>query len=389
MNMPTFAYVANDNKVSVVDTSTNTVVNTIPVLSADNITKVIAITPDGNFAYVTNVGDDNVSVIDTNTNAVVQSVPVGACPFGIAITPDGDFVYVTNACDNNVSVIATDTNTVVDTILVGDFPLGIAIANIDFPCPTPLDKMCIETTKIFDSCMFELEKTLEVQNLNKAQDIQCDIIETKCSILDMAKIDEQQDLVDLKLQIKIFIRFTSKCFNDNALKRVVCFDKNITLVSPEGADVCCDVNKVTCACVCNQSSQVGMISCNNKLCCTVKVTAVVKSKKLVQIEIPFLRYCEPKQCCPNERITIAPGKSYPLPIEPSEINRIMFVAKTDPGITSRVIVLLYGLPSNFATVTEKLKPFKLNLPGSPYPVENILLKNLGNSNIYICNLTTE
>ncbi|HSQ88117.1 hypothetical protein, partial [Romboutsia sp.] len=206
----------------------------------------------------------------------------------------------TNAYTNNVSVIDTNTNTVVDTISVGDFPLGIAIANIDFPCPTPLDRMCIETTRIFDSCMFEdeLKETFEVPNSNKAKDIQCDIIETKCSILDITKIDEQQDLVDVKLQIKVFIRFASKCFNDHAFKKVVCFDKNITLVTPEGADVCCDVNNVTCACI--QSSHVGMVSCNNKLRCTVKVTAVIKSKKLVQIEVPFIRICEPKQCYPNE-----------------------------------------------------------------------------------------
>ncbi|WP_248484457.1 beta-propeller fold lactonase family protein [Tepidibacter aestuarii] len=387
-----FAYVANQgqsavtNTVSVINTSTNIVVDTITVGTAPSY---IAITPDGNFAYVTNIFDDNVSVIDTDTNTVVQSVPVGACPLGIAITPDGNFAYVTNTCDDNVSVIDTNTNIVVDTIPVGALPLGIAIANIDFPCPTPLDRMCIETTRIFDSCMFEeeLRKTFEVPNSNKTQDIQCNIIKTKCSILDITQIDQQQDLVDVKLQIKVLISFTSKCFNDNTFKRVACFDKNITLVKPEGADVYCDINNVTCSC--SQSSHVGMVSCNNKLCCTVKVTAVVKSKKLVQFEVPVLKNCEPKQCCPNKGIIISPGKSYPLPNEPSEINSIMFVAKTDPGITSRVMVFLYGLPSTFATVTEELKQFKLNLPGGPYPVENVSLKNLGNSTIYIYNLTTK
>ena len=45
----------------------------------------------------------------------------------MAITPDGDFAYVTNADSDNVSVIETATNTVTATIAVGDNPIGVAI----------------------------------------------------------------------------------------------------------------------------------------------------------------------------------------------------------------------------------------------------------------------
>lgn len=170
--MPAFAYVVNsaDNSVSVIDTSTNRVVTTIPIGITPSLPRYVAITPDGRFAYVTNENNfvtvidtgsnrvvryiplpagffsdeiditpdgsfayvvnselDNVSVIDTSSNIVAATIPVGDSPFGIAITPDGNFAYVTNSGSDNVSVISTSTNTVVATIPVGDSPLGIEI----------------------------------------------------------------------------------------------------------------------------------------------------------------------------------------------------------------------------------------------------------------------
>ncbi|HEX3494293.1 MAG TPA: hypothetical protein VHT48_02795, partial [Methylocella sp.] len=86
-----FAYVANgnDNTVSVIDTATNTMVATVPVGSQP---VGVAVTPDGNRAYVTNQGDQfnpsTVSVIETATNTVVATVPVAVRPSSVAITPD-------------------------------------------------------------------------------------------------------------------------------------------------------------------------------------------------------------------------------------------------------------------------------------------------------------
>jgi YVTN family beta-propeller protein/probable HAF family extracellular repeat protein len=76
----------------------------------------IAITPDGAYAYVSNVGSNNVSVIDTSSNTVISTVPVGNQPNSIAITPDGALAYVANLADSTLSVIQTSTNSVVATI---------------------------------------------------------------------------------------------------------------------------------------------------------------------------------------------------------------------------------------------------------------------------------
>jgi YVTN family beta-propeller protein len=84
------------------------------------------------FAYVANA--QSVSVIDTATNKKVGTpipIPVGLAPLAVAVAPDGTRVYVTHtagAAGNTVSVIDTATDIVVATVGVGSFPLGVAVA---------------------------------------------------------------------------------------------------------------------------------------------------------------------------------------------------------------------------------------------------------------------
>lgn len=132
--------------VSVIQTSNNTVVDTIPGFSGPF---GIVITPDGRYAYVANFGSNNfepvgttVSVIDLSINTIVDTIPLGIQPSGIAITPDGKYVYVSNyytlylgpnftdltAFQGTVNIIDTSNNQVIlPTINVGSSPAGIAI----------------------------------------------------------------------------------------------------------------------------------------------------------------------------------------------------------------------------------------------------------------------
>lgn len=149
-----FVYVLNyvdgnpgTGTISVIQTSNNTVVDTIPGFSGPF---GIAITPNGRYAYVTNFGSNNfsptgntVSVVDLQSNTVVATITVGTQPAGVAITPDGSLAYVTNyntlylapgfnaltAGPGTVSIIDTETNQVISpTISVGLSPSAIAIS---------------------------------------------------------------------------------------------------------------------------------------------------------------------------------------------------------------------------------------------------------------------
>lgn len=123
----TKAYVTNnaDNTVSVIDTTSNAVIATLPVGSGP---RGIAVTPNNAFAYVANEFDEIVSVIDTATNTVTATIPVGPAPGFVAITPNGSFAYVTPFIGSDVWVIDTATNTVVATLSPGGLAVGIDVA---------------------------------------------------------------------------------------------------------------------------------------------------------------------------------------------------------------------------------------------------------------------
>jgi YVTN family beta-propeller protein len=107
------AYITNlfNNDVSVIDTTTNAVIATIPV-EANPFG--VAVTPDGSKVFVVNTNSDDVSVIDAVTNMVIgPPIPVSRNPIGVAVTPDGGKAYVANDLMGTVSVIDTATNTVV------------------------------------------------------------------------------------------------------------------------------------------------------------------------------------------------------------------------------------------------------------------------------------
>jgi YVTN family beta-propeller protein len=122
----TFAYVANtgSDNVSVIRTSDNTVLATVPVGDGP---RGVAIAPSAARVYVANGLSDNVSVIQTSDNTLTATIPVGDNPQDLVVAPDGGRVYVTNSSDGSVSVIRTSDNTVVATIDVGDAASTIAI----------------------------------------------------------------------------------------------------------------------------------------------------------------------------------------------------------------------------------------------------------------------
>lgn len=73
--------------------------------------------PGGRFAYVANANSDAVSVIDTRTDEVVETIacrPEGRLPFGsgsnaVAVSPDGATLYVANGTNNCVAVVGLGT----------------------------------------------------------------------------------------------------------------------------------------------------------------------------------------------------------------------------------------------------------------------------------------
>jgi len=108
----------------VVDPVFLTVKTTVPIATAVSV----AVTPDGKHAYVPNFGagipyNPNVAVVDTSSNTVVETIPLDAKlnPELIQMSPDGSMAWVGesalyNGVSSVITVIQTSTNHVTGSI---------------------------------------------------------------------------------------------------------------------------------------------------------------------------------------------------------------------------------------------------------------------------------
>lgn len=134
-----FAYVANNNNnsvpggdtVSVIDTATNTLVETISDPSF-NEPYTITISADDSTAYVTNSNSTTITIIDLATNTVTGTITGFDGPSGMVILPDGVTAYVNNygagspnpsGAGNTVSIVDLNLNLIVGTITLSLVPL--------------------------------------------------------------------------------------------------------------------------------------------------------------------------------------------------------------------------------------------------------------------------
>ena len=79
----------------------------------------IAVTPNGEYVYVTNHEDNTVSITSAASQEVIKVISVDKLPGGIAVSPDGKFVYVGHFDADAFVVISTESQEVVDTFDVG------------------------------------------------------------------------------------------------------------------------------------------------------------------------------------------------------------------------------------------------------------------------------
>ena len=125
----------------VLNTAFLTVKTTVPITTAVSV----AVTPNGRFAYVPNFGagnpyNPNVAVVDTSSNSVVATIPIGTTqlnPALIQISPDGSMAWVAEfalytTVQPVITVIQTSTNQVVGSIgLLGNASPGAMVFSPD------------------------------------------------------------------------------------------------------------------------------------------------------------------------------------------------------------------------------------------------------------------
>ncbi len=129
-----YAHVVNfvTANVTIIDTASKLVVDTIRILPNGLLSSDIAITPDGKVAIVSNLLSSNVSVLDIANKKVVQNITVPSGPIAVAISSDGLYGYVACSMDGRVAKIDLISRTVVATVEsgVGTADLAVSSDNI-------------------------------------------------------------------------------------------------------------------------------------------------------------------------------------------------------------------------------------------------------------------
>ncbi len=114
--------------VSVIDMAGNPVTTVSVAMSGVDSSPIeVAVDRTTRKVYVVHSSTNWVSIIDPNNNYSVTQVNVGGLLEGVAVDWTVGRAYVANRGDDTVSVISTTSNTVVATVAVGDNPVGVAV----------------------------------------------------------------------------------------------------------------------------------------------------------------------------------------------------------------------------------------------------------------------
>ena len=127
------AFVAvRTGKVLVIDTATRQVAATI---TTEGQPAAIALAPDGQRAYATDLTGQHVFVLDTAEGQLITRIPVGtiARPImapAVAVAPDGQRAYVTSSTAKGDSLLVIDaaSATIVKDQFLGIHPVSVAVS---------------------------------------------------------------------------------------------------------------------------------------------------------------------------------------------------------------------------------------------------------------------
>lgn len=114
---------SDDGTVSVVDTASRKVVQTIDVHTKHS--NRLKFTPDGKLVLISDLGSGDLVVLDAATRKEVKRLNLGRACEGVLIVPDGSRAFVAVSPDNKVAVIDLKTLAVTGTIATGKGPDGM------------------------------------------------------------------------------------------------------------------------------------------------------------------------------------------------------------------------------------------------------------------------
>ncbi len=89
------------------------------------ISHMLGLHPEGELAFVANIGSGSVSVLDLEAGELIEIVETGAGAEGVDVSPDGKEVWVGNRDANNLTILDPDTLEITETLGCPSFPIRV------------------------------------------------------------------------------------------------------------------------------------------------------------------------------------------------------------------------------------------------------------------------
>ncbi|MGB7409165.1 MAG: YncE family protein, partial [Pontixanthobacter sp.] len=129
---------------------------------------MLAVSPDGNHAWTTDLGSKTVTLTDLKTRRAPQSVEVGVEPEGISLSPDGKALWVSARGSNMAFELDPMTLDIRRKVATGAFPLRLAIRpQGDVAATSNLDDGSLS---VIDLATAKILRTIPISSVAEAQE---------------------------------------------------------------------------------------------------------------------------------------------------------------------------------------------------------------------------
>ncbi len=137
--------------------------------TGQEVTHMVAVSPDARTAYTANMRSGTVSVIDLAAGRKLRDVPAGKEPEGLALAPDGKRLWVADRQGATLRVFETGSMRLLATMATGAMPIRVAISPDGQTAVT--SNFADGTLSLFDTASLRPTQTIKVSGQREFQQV--------------------------------------------------------------------------------------------------------------------------------------------------------------------------------------------------------------------------
>ena len=145
-----------DRALAIVDIESGEVVSAID--TGQEVSHMVALDPDGQRAYIANIGSGSVTVVDLAEGKRIRNIATGEGAEGVAVSATGDRIWVTNRAEGTVTVLDGGTLETIRQISSPGFPIRATT--------TPQGQVLVTRAEAGDLVIYNDENLEEVRTVS-------------------------------------------------------------------------------------------------------------------------------------------------------------------------------------------------------------------------------